>query len=33
VIQSDDHVILFLQDRMKVSDVERLFSVGVTFFG
>ena len=33
VIQSDDHVILFLQDRMKVPDVERLFSVGVTFFG
>jgi trk system potassium uptake protein TrkA len=33
VIQSDDHVILVLQDRMKVPDVERLFSVGVTFFG
>ncbi len=33
MIQSDDHVILFLQDRSKVSDVEKLFTVGVTFFG
>jgi trk system potassium uptake protein TrkA len=32
VIQSDDHVILFLQDRLRVPEVEKLFQVGVTFF-
>jgi trk system potassium uptake protein TrkA len=32
VVQSEDHVILFLQDRLRVPDVERLFQVGVTFF-
>lgn len=31
VIQSEDHVILFLQDKRKVGEVERLFQVGVTF--
>lgn len=32
VIEAEDHVIVFLQDRHKVQDVERLFQVGVTFF-
>jgi len=32
VIQSEDHVILFLQDRLRVTEVEKLFQVGVTFF-
>ncbi len=32
VIQSDDHVILFLIDKRQVAEVERLFQVGVTFF-
>ncbi|WP_462320163.1 Trk system potassium transporter TrkA [Halochromatium sp.] len=32
LIQSDDHVILFLQDRLRVPEVEKLFQVGVTFF-
>jgi len=32
VVRSEDHVILFLQDRLRVPDVERLFQVGVTFF-
>ena len=32
VIQSDDHVILFLIDKRHITDVERLFQVGVTFF-
>ncbi|MEW6354137.1 MAG: Trk system potassium transporter TrkA [Pseudomonadota bacterium] len=31
VIESGDHVILFLVDKRRVSDVERLFQVGVTF--
>ena len=31
VIEADDHVILFLADKKKVADVERLFQVGVTF--
>ena len=31
VIEADDHVILFLMDRRRVSDVEKLFQVGVTF--
>ncbi len=31
VIEADDHVILFLVDKRKVPDVERLFQVGVTF--
>lgn len=30
-IESEDHVILFLQDKRRVSDVEKLFQVGVTF--
>ncbi len=32
VIQSDDHVILFLSDKKCIQEVERLFQVGVTFF-
>jgi trk system potassium uptake protein TrkA len=32
VIQSEDHVILFLQDKSRVAEVEKLFQVGITFF-
>jgi trk system potassium uptake protein TrkA len=32
VIESDDHVILFLSDKKCIPEVERLFQVGVTFF-
>jgi trk system potassium uptake protein len=31
VIESEDHVILFLIDKQRVPEVERLFQVGVTF--
>ena len=31
VIEPEDHVILFLQDKRKIADVERLFQVSVTF--
>jgi trk system potassium uptake protein TrkA len=31
VIESEDHVILFLQDKRRVSEVEQLFQVAVTF--
>lgn len=31
VIESGDHVILFLVDKRRIPDVERLFQVGVTF--
>jgi len=31
-IQPDDHVILFLIDKRKVKEVEKLFQVGLTFF-
>lgn len=31
VIESEDHVILFLVDKRRIGDVERLFQVGVTF--
>lgn len=31
VIESEDHVILFLQDKLRVPEVEKLFQVGVTF--
>ncbi|MEN8176319.1 MAG: Trk system potassium transporter TrkA [Pseudomonadota bacterium] len=30
-IQSEDHVILFLVDKSKIVDVEKLFQVGITF--
>jgi trk system potassium uptake protein TrkA len=32
VIESDDHVILFLSDKKCIQEVESLFQVGVTFF-
>ncbi len=32
VIQSDDHVILFLVDKSRIPEVERLFQVDLTFF-
>jgi trk system potassium uptake protein TrkA len=32
VIESDDHVILFLSNKKCIQEVERLFQVGVTFF-
>jgi trk system potassium uptake protein len=31
VIQSEDHVILFLTDKRRVAEVERMFQVGITF--
>lgn len=31
-IQADDHVILFIVNRRHISDVEKLFQVGLTFF-
>ncbi|MBS1224640.1 MAG: TrkA-N domain protein, partial [Proteobacteria bacterium] len=31
VIEADDHVILFLIDKKRVPEVERLFAVGATF--
>ena len=31
IIESEDHVILFLQDKRRVAEVERLFQVAVTF--
>jgi trk system potassium uptake protein TrkA len=32
VIESDDHVIMFLVDRKRIKEVERLFQVGFSFF-
>ena len=32
VVETDDHVILFLVDRSKISAVEKLFAVGFGFF-
>jgi trk system potassium uptake protein TrkA len=31
VIQSDDHVVMFLMDKSRIGEVERLFQVGITF--
>ena len=31
VIQAEDHVILFLRDKRRVAEVERMFQVGVNF--
>ncbi len=31
-VETDDHVILFLVDKGKVGEVEKLFQVGLTFF-
>ncbi|MDP6413695.1 MAG: Trk system potassium transporter TrkA [Gammaproteobacteria bacterium] len=32
IVESDDHVILFLVDRKMIKEVERLFQVGFSFF-
>ncbi|MDC1527743.1 Trk system potassium transporter TrkA [Gammaproteobacteria bacterium] len=32
VIETDDHVIMFLVDKNRISELERLFQVGLTFF-
>lgn len=32
VIEPDDHVVMFLMDKRRISDVEKLFQVGLTFF-
>ena len=32
VIENDDHVILFLVDKRRIAEVERLFQVGLAFF-
>jgi trk system potassium uptake protein len=32
VVQTDDHVILFLVDKSRIPEVERLFQVGFNFF-
>lgn len=32
VVENNDHVILFLIDKRKIPEVERLFQVGLTFF-
>jgi trk system potassium uptake protein TrkA len=31
IIHTEDHVILFLIDKTRIPDVERLFQVSVTF--
>lgn len=31
-VQPDDHVIMFLVDKSRIREVEKLFSVGLTFF-
>ena len=31
VIDTDDHVILFMTDRRKIENLEKLFQVGVSF--
>jgi trk system potassium uptake protein TrkA len=32
IVQTDDHVILFLVDKNRIAEVERLFQVGFAFF-
>lgn len=32
VIEQDDHVVLFVMDKRRIRDVEKLFQVGFTFF-
>ncbi|MEA3411922.1 MAG: Trk system potassium transporter TrkA [Pseudomonadota bacterium] len=32
VIEAEDHVIMFLMDKKRIAEVERLFQVSVTFF-
>jgi len=31
MIQTDDHIILFVVDKRRIHDVEQLFQVGITF--
>ena len=31
VIETDDHVVMFLMDKSKITEVEKLFQVGITF--
>ncbi len=31
VIETDDHVVMFLMDKSRISEVEKLFQVGITF--
>jgi trk system potassium uptake protein TrkA len=31
IIETDDHVILFMTDRRKIERIEKLFQVGVSF--
>jgi trk system potassium uptake protein TrkA len=33
VIQTDDHIIIFIANKRQVREVEKLFQVGATFFG
>ncbi|XKE47092.1 Trk system potassium transporter TrkA [Halomonas organivorans] len=33
IVESGDHVILFVVDKRRIRDVERLFQVGLRFFG
>lgn len=32
IVENDDHLILFLVDKNKITDVEKLFQVGLAFF-
>ncbi len=32
VVEPDDHIILFLVDKRRIQDVERLFQVGISYF-
>ena len=32
VIESEDHVIMFVSDKKRISEVEKLFQVGITYF-
>ncbi|AMD02656.1 Trk system potassium uptake protein TrkA [Halomonas chromatireducens] len=32
VVESGDHLILFVIDKRRIREVERLFQVGLTFF-
>jgi trk system potassium uptake protein TrkA len=33
VIESEDHVILFVVNKQMISKIEKLFQVGIGFFG
>ena len=33
VIETDDHIIIFIPNKRLVREVEKLFLVGATFFG